>query len=438
MLSRIAKDHSQSVLITRSSLITEMEEKLRSILSEEVLKLVIERALKHSSFTIKNYGVQPANTEICGFMAIHSRVFVCVDISGSDKCLQFFMKSFPERERTRVTIRETGAFKKEIGFYTKILPKMLSMGLSLPYAECYHAHSENESDFLVLEDLCENGYRLTDWRNGIDFEHCAVVLKVLAKFHAASVVLEQRKGQKLNQVYDFLFYTFINPENRGGRSEIHFGKQLNQVKNLIPLMPQFKNSVNDIQNKLDDLYNKASELVKPSSVINVVCHGDIWGNNILFKYGEQGNKERPVDAKLVDLQMLFYSSPITDLLTFFYTNTTQSFRQENVHKLLQIYYESFSSVLTTLGISVPGFTLKFLLEDFNRKRFYGLASAVLYLPFGLLSQEGFQELLKPTNSIEKKNQLYVQRVSNQFQTDEVYRSRLTDTVSEFLELVKTE
>lgn len=409
-----------------------MEGNLSFVLSERDLINVIQRVLKTSNFTVKEYNTKPASDEASGFMAIHIRVFVCVCVDENDKHFQFFIKSLPKQDHIKTTVSEMSAFKKEIGFYTKIVPEMLSIGISLPYAECYHTRADNINECVVLEDLSKTGYRLTNCRrSGFDFEHCAVTLKALAKLHAASVVLEQCKGQKLNQVYDFLFYTFFNSKSRGSKGEIIFQHQIDILKKLVPLIPQYTNSVKDVQRKLDDLYNQASQLLKPSDSINVVCHGDIWANNILFKYDEQDNDEIPVDTKLVDLQLTIYGPPTIDLLAFFYANTTRNFRDKNLQKLLEIYHDCFSSMLRAFGTSEPGFSLQFLQEDFNKKRIYGLACAVLYHPFCLLTQEAFEERTQSTSSSYFTDE-YMRRVCKQFETDEVYRSRLTETVVEYL------
>lgn len=407
------------------------------VLSVVDLQTVIKHILKATPFTIKNYNIEPANSEASGVLATHSRVFVNVQVGTSNKCFQFFVKSYPEQDSTKAFAKEFGAFKKEVGFYTEILQELIRFGVSLPYAVCYHGRTDDVNDFVVLEDLSKSEYRLVNRRNGLDFEHCAVTLKGLARLHATSVIHEKNKRKPLNKVYDYLFYTFFNPEDRGNKAENIFQQNIDTFKKLVTLMPQYKNSIHEVQKQLDDAYDKASKFLSTSDVLNVVCHGDIWINNILFKYEKQGDNEILVDAKLVDLQLVTYGPPTIDLLVFFYASTTRSFREQNVNKLLEIYYECFSNTLSALGESVPKFTLQFLREDFQRRRLYGVGCAMQYLPFCLLEQEGLEECAKSEDVNDFIESSFTRRIVNQFNRDELYRSRLTETLIEFLELSGT-
>lgn len=45
---------------------------------------------------------------------------------------------------------------------------------------------------IVFDDLNQYGYKLANRQNGLNEEHCVVILKKLAKFHAASMILIER------------------------------------------------------------------------------------------------------------------------------------------------------------------------------------------------------------------------------------------------------
>lgn len=47
----------------------------------------------------------------------------------------------------------------------------------------------------------------------------------------------------------------------------------------------------------------------------VLCHGDLWINNLLFRSDVDGNVE---SVKIVDLQAMRYSSPVSDIIQFLY------------------------------------------------------------------------------------------------------------------------
>lgn len=50
-------------------------------------------------------------------------------------------------------------------------------------------------DIIIMEDLCEKQYKISQSKNGLDMAHMKVVLVKLAKFHAASAVSYERYGE---------------------------------------------------------------------------------------------------------------------------------------------------------------------------------------------------------------------------------------------------
>lgn len=45
---------------------------------------------------------------------------------------------------------------------------------------------------IVFDDLTQYGYKLANRQKGLNEEHCLIILKKLAKFHAASMVLLEK------------------------------------------------------------------------------------------------------------------------------------------------------------------------------------------------------------------------------------------------------
>ena len=84
------------------------------------------------------------------------------------------------------------------------------------------------------------------------------------------------------------------------------------------------------------------EMVKPTNDFAVICHGDLWLSNILFKYGmpicstgEGGgggcggsidalDPVWPVEVKFIDFQSSRFASLATDLVLFLFTSVRVS------------------------------------------------------------------------------------------------------------------
>lgn len=74
----------------------------------------------------------------------------------------------------------------------------------------------------------------------------------------------------------------------------------------------------------------------------VFTHGDCWANNLLFKYGSGG---APVEARLVDLAGIRYSSPALDILHFLNTSVLRDVRVEHLDALLLQYLRALGATV---------------------------------------------------------------------------------------------
>lgn len=48
----------------------------------------------------------------------------------------------------------------------------------------------------------------------------------------------------------------------------------------------------------------------------VLCHGDLWINNLMFQNDINGKVK---NVKIIDLQAMRYSSPLCDIIQFLYS-----------------------------------------------------------------------------------------------------------------------
>ena len=65
------------------------------------------------------------------------------------------------------------------------------------------------------------------------------------------------------------------------------------------------------------------EMVTPRNQFAVICHGDLWLSNILFKYGAihaDTTETKPMEVKFIDFQSARFASLATDLVLFLFTS----------------------------------------------------------------------------------------------------------------------
>jgi hypothetical protein len=57
-----------------------------------------------------------------------------------------------------------------------------------------------------MEDLCAEGFKMAERRQGLDLAHCLLTMRRVAKFHAASVVLHDQDPDSM-AIYDQSIYS---------------------------------------------------------------------------------------------------------------------------------------------------------------------------------------------------------------------------------------
>ncbi|CAH0598420.1 unnamed protein product [Chrysodeixis includens] len=264
--------------------------------------------------------------------------------------------------------REVLVYDNVINKY-KDMQKVLYEHERLVLSDCYFWNMEKANEIIVLEDLKIKGFDVDDKVSKLeylDFEQICAVMSELAKFHALSFVYEKQDPKKFSKVkltFEDIVYQnhFLNNSKLRNYYFESFQMSLNQVKNL-----DAKRKLQRIESKLLDLL----QMYTKSGDHNVLCHGDLWVNNMLFKKeGDQRSK-----IALIDFQAMRYANPVTDLLYFLFVCTDSIFRHEHLDQLKIIYYDSLKVFLTKFDIDVEKIYSR---ETFNK-------DIDEFVPYGLL------------------------------------------------------
>lgn len=89
---------------------------------------------------------------------------------------------------------------------------------------------------------------------------------------------------------------------KDGRAKATFDAAVKGIVSLIDLIPELdEEQRKTFSKKVNDLCADHTNKLLPSMKHkNVLCHGDLWANNILFKYDSD---EKPVECCLIDFQL---------------------------------------------------------------------------------------------------------------------------------------
>ncbi|KAK3869989.1 hypothetical protein Pcinc_024733 [Petrolisthes cinctipes] len=276
-------------------------------------------------------------------------------------------------------------FEKEVNFYEEILPELNDMlktagqeALRMP--ELIHFSKEEGNEFLFLKDLRSRGFRLFDKYEGQDEAHIRLVLKELSRLHASSFLLQAKASDfHLTERYPSLDKDWIKCTDEEKEKLI---KMLS--RNYINAAVILKCCKRDtaaawVERNVSNCVDLFQEQVTRIPPFEVICHGDIWNDNMLFRYNNDGH---PVEVMLIDHQATRVASPITDLINFLYISVKGHIRRPNVDNFLWDYYTIFSSVVQAGKVAMP-FTWSELKQEFRNRMIFGLLWCLMFAPFFL-------------------------------------------------------
>lgn len=151
-------------------------------------------------------------------------------------------------------------------------------------------------------------------------------------------------------------------------------KSIIEYLDSIELQTQELQTVREhIATYLDKTYDIMRRLfMAPKQKYDTICHGDPWINNLLFLHDDDG---RLIDLKMVDYQIIRYTSVSTDILYLIYSSVQTSLIEKNFNSLIKIYHNEFLNELRRLHVDekiLAELGMEWLETELRAYAFYGL------------------------------------------------------------------
>lgn len=305
--------------------------------------------------------------------------------------------------------------------------------------KCYYARD----DLLVLEDLSLNNHHLLPPDIEFSSDHIKIVLKSLANMHASSINFETNVIKKpLNETFgEMLFEVTVARRNNWFRAGLRAIEQVGLQRTKYS-----KNSETHqlIQDKFFDAMNVVFDMVDnnlvPFDFLNVICHRDLWRNNVMFKFGKDQNGDVdfhvPQEAVLIDFQIARYLPPAVDVLMLLFLLQRNNDRKERYKDHLDHYYSCLKDALGNFDMVIERI---FPLEELWRTcEYFQLLGAVLkgvFLPMTHLPAGVIDEIHKDADKYRKF--IAVDRsdtILHYIDTDKYFGEWMVEAVEELIEM----
>lgn len=403
---------------TIPDVVIESNNSIYKLLSLEEVKEVTKRALNDDVVAVMEYAIRPYSDGKLGFLGSHYRLDVLASAKkGETVALSLFLKTVPFEvpEQADYVIKK-GVFEHEAKFYGVIMPLLREEYREKPWTPMCHKVMDN---LIIFEDLGRKGYST---RNKL-FDETLVRagLSALARLHAASLLAEARLDVSLDRFLPDTFAekAFVRDEMTRKWMEMGFDV-------AAAVAERHGHDPHLVRVACERIY----DITVPSRTkTNVVSHGDLWGNNLMF------NNDAPPNCLLVDYQLMRYSPLAHDIAQFLYLCTDRSFREARESAMLRHYYETLCEILDAHETPRRRPAWSEMIEGMEEQRLGAVITAALYFPTVLMDESSSAEIMNDqTSYVEFCFRDRKKFVWSNMKKDAVYKRRINETVVEMAEL----
>uniref|UniRef100_A0A0A1XHZ2 Protein SEY1 n=1 Tax=Zeugodacus cucurbitae TaxID=28588 RepID=A0A0A1XHZ2_ZEUCU len=358
-----------------------------------IIKNDVEDFRKIISF--KSYAATAPGENYCSVML---RVIIELELKDSNSMqISYILKTMLDNSNSgSVIANNMNMFPKEKHMYSIILPKFMKLfkeaNVDVRFGPtCKYSEETPERITLVLEDLKRANYVNCDRLKGLDMEHMTRVLQKLAEMHAASACNFEAEGS-YGELYKNTFFTEANR-----RIYLHLQRARDPVlRNAMREWP-----LDDIEDYIailpegEQIFNAGLRLndADPNE-FNVLNHGDLWTNNIMFRY----ELDEIQDVLFIDFQLGKWGTPAMDLWYLIITSAAIDIKVREFDQFIYIYQKQLAKSLKILNYAKPIPSLKYLQMQLLKYGSWGFNTAKSVLCGILLPTDkdaSFENFMKP-------------------------------------------
>ena len=162
--------------------------------------------------------------------------------------------------------------------------------------------------------------------NGLNRRHAELVIRELAKFHAISFCMKEGSNQQMLEKYSYLNEDSLYRESTSDFTKRTITPVMASLAELLRNTPGYESHYDWFVDLARNFHTIQMNMVKAKNNFAVICHGDLWLSNILFKYSSHPDTEDlvPTEVKFIDFQSARFASLATDLVLFLFTSVQVS------------------------------------------------------------------------------------------------------------------
>ncbi|KAI9585535.1 uncharacterized protein LOC119632912 [Glossina fuscipes] len=225
---------------------------------------------------------------------------------------------------------------------------------------------------LVQENLQASGFKPGNREKMFDLSHAKFILKEMAKYHALPIALRVKKPQVFEEDVRPYFQHFNMNLGFGEKEKKQLEKDiLEQVSIATNNTDRYVEGVRELYRDLQKYRDSVDEV--KDNLYTTITHCDLWINNIMLKYDENG---LPCKVKFVDFQLSQYDSLAHDVVFFLFSSVESAVLDQHFDKLISLYYQSFLNCLNSLKIPTESYSYVGFLKEVHKRAPIQIATAL--------------------------------------------------------------
>ncbi|XP_013199496.2 uncharacterized protein LOC106142321 [Amyelois transitella] len=406
--------------------------RLEDILTTKQVDKIINKLLNSGQeWSVVSSDVRQAADGLTGFLADHLRVTMHLKSGDQEETIRLFLKRLPVNNQPKADFISSSNYFKREKFGCRLLDEIRVMNDPHPWCPQPLVYSDT---LIVMDDLSPLGYTVRPQLDTLDLPHALATVSSIARFHAATSNYETRKRFTDDKAWTFAKeYPQVCDEPTYKDSPwLRCAAKL--TYNFLKIFSKKYNSIPNLESLLLKRYVEAcNSLQEYEGTLNTLIHKDLWMSNIMFRY----EKGAPVNAVIIDYQLLRYGPPAFDLNVFLYLTTTRQFREQYEKKVLSYYFSEFIRSLentTKERLEILGYDEAEFLRWCEKSRLFGAMMAITNFPYVLMDAKTAQKAFDDPETYEKYRDVdRTEPVVAFCYKNDVYRDRQIEISEEFVE-----
>lgn len=270
-------------------------------LSSTYFESILSKFNRDETLKVYSINVGPCGAAGDAFASTMYRVDVCAT-QGNENSFRrgnYVVKMMPTSQLA-VAKLGTGSYdvhEKEMEIFKNIFPEFTRILGST--GECKNIFPkaiavDRVRGVIVMEDLAIKKFLMADRKVGLDINHIRLSLVKLARFHAASMVLME-DDPSVFESFDIGMFS---------RNSSAFNSYITTHLNALTTEVSAWNGFNSIAVKLNAMKKKF--IANTNKVfdnepgdLQVLVHGDLWTNNLMFTYDRKGLLSDAIIVRLI-------------------------------------------------------------------------------------------------------------------------------------------